>query len=292
MWHFMRILLRERGKECVASEPRGLTPPWVTAADNTGNMLSMWFGWGVLSLSALPGVWLAAPWLLPRIWFELFVPLGFGAAGEVLALLGMAAILWGSLQALRQQRIKPLVAWSTVAQLGYMFLVFAIATGLSWSATLLHLTAHALAKAALFLAAGNIVLALGDDRLSSLRGASHGMPLTFFTVGLAGVSLMGLPPTGGFVAKWLLLQAAIDQEHWLAVVVILAGSLLAAAYLFPLLRHALTGTLKQTGEGAGRSLPLQLELPPLLLALLALLLGVLASWPLALLRPAMPLVLS
>lgn len=226
--------------------------------------------------------------LLLRIWFELFAPLGFAAAGELLALLGMLAILWGSTQALRQRRIKPLVAWSTVAQLGYLFLVFAIASAAAWSASLLHLAAHALAKAALFLAAGNIVLALGDDRLSSLNGSSNRMPLTFFTVGLAAVSLMGLPPSGGFVAKWLLLQAAIEQGRWLPVVVILSGSLLAAGYLFPLLRHGLAGTLKPPGQRSQQSLPLGLELPPLLLALLAILLGVTASWPGALLSMALP----
>ena len=226
--------------------------------------------------------------LLLRIWFELFVPLGLDGAGEVLGVLGIAAILWGSLQAMRQQRIKLLVAWSTVAQLGYLFLVFALAVELAWAGSVLHALSHGLAKAALFLAAGNIALALGHDQIHRLHGAAGKLPLTFFTVALAGVSLMGLPPSGGFAAKWLMLQAAIDGGRWPYVVAIIGGSLLAAGYLFPLLRHALAGTHDPRQRDEGRLLSWWLEIPPLLLASLALLLGLMALLPMSLLSGGMP----
>ena len=226
--------------------------------------------------------------LLLRIWFEIFYPIGLGGAGEVLGALGIAAILWGSLQAMRQQRIKLLVAWSTVAQLGYLFLIFALAVELAWAGSVLHALSHGLAKAALFLAAGNIALALGHDQIQRLHGAAGKLPLTFFTVALAGVSLMGLPPSGGFAAKWLMLQAAIEAGRWPYVVAIIGGSLLAAGYLFPLLRHALAGTHDPRQRGEGRLLSWWLEIPPLLLASMALLLGLMALLPMSLLSGGMP----
>ena len=225
--------------------------------------------------------------LLLRIWFELFVPLGVGLAGELLGLLGMIAILWGSLQAIRQQRIKLMVAWSTVAQLGYLFLIFALASQMAWVGTLLHALSHGLAKAAMFLAAGNVLLALGHDRIRGLHGAAGRLPVTFFTFAIAGVSLMGLPPSGGFIAKWLLLGAALDAGRWLYALVIILGSLLAAGYLFPMLRQALGGTHDPRHPHPQRSLPISLELTPLLLAVLALLLGLAAILPLSLLTPAL-----
>ena len=226
--------------------------------------------------------------LLLRIWFEIFYPIGLGGAGEVLGALGIAAILWGSLQAMRQQRIKLLVAWSTVAQLGYLFLIFALAVELAWAGSVLHALSHGLAKAALFLAAGNIALALGHDQIHRLHGAAGKLPLTFFTVALAGVSLMGLPPSGGFAAKWLMLQAAIEAGRWPYVVAIIGGSLLAAGYLFPLLRHALAGTHDPRQREGERLLSWTLEIPPLLLATLALLLGLMALLPMSLLSGGMP----
>jgi multicomponent Na+:H+ antiporter subunit D len=226
--------------------------------------------------------------LLLRVWFELFVPLGVGVAGELLGGLGIIAIVWGSLQAIRQRRLKRLVAWSTVAQVGYLFLIFALATEAAWTGTLLHALAHGLAKAAMFLAAGNVLLAFGHDRIRGLYGAAGQLPITFFTFAIAGVSLMGLPPSGGFIAKWLLLGAALDDGRWPYALAIVAGSLLAAGYLFPLLRTALAGSHDPRQQRPARLLPVALELPPLLLAMVALLLGLAAYLPIALLGPGMP----
>ena len=226
--------------------------------------------------------------LLLRIWFEIFAPLGVGLAGELLALLGLMAILWGSLQAMRQRRIKLLVAWSTVAQLGYLFLVFALYSEDAWHGTLLQAFSHGLAKAAMFLAAGNIALALGHDRIAGLHGAAGKLPLSFFAIALAGMTLMGLPPSGGFMAKWLLLQAALEGGRWLYVIGIIGGSLLAAGYIFPLLRHALSGTHDPRQHEGECLIPRWLEVPPLLLATLALLLGLLILLPIDLLGSGMP----
>ncbi|RRQ23073.1 oxidoreductase [Thiohalobacter thiocyanaticus] len=219
----------------------------------------------------------ASFYILVRLWLELFAPLAATAAtGQVLGLLGMAAILWGSWQALRQPRVKLLVAYSTVAQIGYLFLAFPLlsAAGLpdaaAWRAVLWLVLAHALAKAAMFLAAGNLLRFGGHDRITDLDCVAQRLPLTVAAFALAGVSIAGLPPTGGFIGKWLLLEAALLQGRWDLVTVMLLGGLLAAGYVFKVVGHFFTPAA--TRHEAQR-VPARMEWTALGLAVLALLLG-------------------
>jgi len=147
--------------------------------------------------------------------------------------------LWGSYRAIRVQRLKMLIAYSTVAQLGYLFLIFPLLSGAgALQAGVMQAFAHGLAKAAMFAAAGVLIKATGQDRVDGLAGAAERLPLTLFAFGLAGVTLMGLPPSAGFLAKWQLIEAALAQGQWLIVAVVLAGGLLAAVYVFRVLRQA------------------------------------------------------
>jgi multicomponent Na+:H+ antiporter subunit D len=175
--------------------------------------------------------------LIVRIWFDVMPGLPSMAAAQILGALGAAAIVVGSVVALRQARLKLMIAYSTVAQIGYLFFLFPLATGqtwngIAWTGGMLQLVAHAFAKAAMFLAAGLIGEAVGHDRIAELSGIGRVMPKTLFAFGLAGMSLMGLPPSGGFVAKAMLLTAAVGEGQWWWAVVILAGGLLAAGYVF------------------------------------------------------------
>jgi multicomponent Na+:H+ antiporter subunit D len=183
--------------------------------------------------------------LIVRLWFNVFATLPSAIPGAILAILGSAAILVGSVLALRQERLKLLIAYSTVAQIGYLFLMFPLASGPwaadAWSGGLMQALSHAFAKAAMFLSAGLVTESLGHDRIASLGGAGRAMPVTFFALGLGGLSLMGLPPSGGFAAKWLLLKAAIEAGQWLWAAVMLAGGLLAGGYLYRVLAPALSG---------------------------------------------------
>ncbi|HSM20628.1 MAG TPA: proton-conducting transporter membrane subunit, partial [Rubrivivax sp.] len=175
-------------------------------------------------------------YLLYRLWFWSAAGVDREAASLLLGLLGAGAILYGSAAALVQDQLKRVVAYSTVAQLGYLLLVFPLMNHASaWSAAGLQLVSHGLAKAGMFLAAANIVHALGSGRLDRLAGADKLLPASLFAFGLAGVSLMGLPPSGGFLAKWLLLEAAWATGGWGWIAVVLAGSLLAAGYVFRVL---------------------------------------------------------
>lgn len=217
-------------------------------------------------------------YLLLRFWFYLTPQPLLPEAAILLGMLGSIAIFYGSLQALRQTRLKLLIAYSTVAQLGYLLLLFPLAGSLGWAGTLLHAISHGLAKAALFLAAGNMLKRLGHDRLEDLGSANERLPLSFLTFALAGIAIMGLPPSGGFLAKWLLLQAALESGQWPWVVVILGGGLLAAAYVFRVLKLAFPQVSNTAAAAPEKPLSHLLQTVPLVLALLSLVLG-LASAP-------------
>jgi formate hydrogenlyase subunit 3/multisubunit Na+/H+ antiporter MnhD subunit len=150
-----------------------------------------------------------------------------------------------------------------------------------WTGGLMFLLSHAAAKAAMFLAAGSIQRAAGHDRIRDLDGITHVLPVSAFTIGLAGISLVGLPPSAGFVGKWLLLGSSLEQGQWWWVVVILGGSLLAAAYMIRLLSHAFTGT---PDTRALRRVSWGMEWSALALALLSFGLGFAASGPARLLE--------
>jgi multicomponent Na+:H+ antiporter subunit D len=211
--------------------------------------------------------------LIVRLWFDVLPALPSAVPGAILATLGSAAILSGSVLALRQERLKLLIAYSTVAQIGYLFLMFPLGHGpwaaLAWSGGLMQAISHAFAKAAMFLSAGLVAESLGHDRISGLGGVGRAMPVTFFALGLGGLSLMGLPPSGGFVAKWLLMIASIEAGQWLWAVVMLAGGLLAAGYLYRILAPALSGDaalLKKAPQRSREAIALALALIAVLLA--------------------------
>lgn len=236
------------------------------------------------ALSAL--VVKASFYLLLRLWFWVFPEALTPAAGQFLGVLGGAAILYGSVQALRQVRLKLLVAYSTVAQLGYLLLLFPLAGLAGWQGAIYQVLSHGFAKAALFLAAGNVLHVLGHDRITALRGHGERLAPTLFAFGLAGVGIMGLPPSGGFLAKWLLLEAALDSGQWWWALVILAGGLLAAGYVFRVLRQAFLQA--ETDGGERKDLPRSMAFIPLILALIALGLGFAAAPILAILAVGPP----
>lgn len=230
----------------------------------------------------------ASYYLLLRLWLFVYGELPLATAAQILALLGAAALLYGSLQALRQRRLKLLVAYSTVAQLGYLCVALPlIIVGAieAYHGALYHALSHALAKAALFMAAGLVLRAYGHDRVSGLRGMATHLPLATFAVALAAASLVGLPPSGGFIAKWWLVAAALDSGQWGWALVILAGGLFSALYLFRVLGVAL---LQPQPEVTLRPISRGLELTALVLALLATLIGLRTLELLALLAPGAP----
>jgi formate hydrogenlyase subunit 3/multisubunit Na+/H+ antiporter MnhD subunit len=216
-------------------------------------------------------------YLVLRLWVDVLGG-GEGAGGgrwvaELLGVLGAAAVIWGSVLALRQERLKLLIAYSTVAQIGYLFMAFPLALAggaVAWTGALYLALAHGLAKAAMFLSAGNLLRFGGHDRIAELDSAVQRLPLTLTAFALAGVSIMGLPPSGGFIGKWLLLEEAFRQGRFVLAVVILLGGVLAAAYVFKVVGHAFTPAER---ERRLRAVAPAMEWSALLLAVAAIVLG-------------------
>ncbi len=187
-----------------------------------------------------------------RMWLWIFPGvLHTHVAGPLLGLLGAGAILYGSLLALRQDRLKLLIAYSTVAQLGYLFVFFALSmhpedVTPALQAVVFFALSHAFAKAALFMGAGVVQRTLGHDSLDRLAGCAQRLPQIVFSFGVAGVSLIGLPPSGGFVGKYLLIDTAIRERQWFWAGVLAVGGLLAGAYVFKILARAMADGLSPT----------------------------------------------
>jgi multicomponent Na+:H+ antiporter subunit D len=228
--------------------------------------------------AALSGLVVKASfYILLRLWLEV-VPAGNSTLANLFGVLGTIAVLWGGLQALRAKRLKLLIAYSTIMQVGYLFLAFPLANTAAWRGALYLLLTHALAKAAMFLAAGNILYFAGHDRIANLGRTAHHLPLTLAAFAVAGVSIIGLPPTGGFVAKWLMVEASLQSGQWWWAATMLLGSLLAAAYVFKVVGHAFT---KVEAPHVSQSVPAIMGWTALILAAASILLGLIAPWPLA-----------
>lgn len=225
--------------------------------------------------------------MLLRIWLGPGAPLLVPTVAQGLGVLGAAAIVWGGWQAIQHAELKMLVAHSTVAQLGYLFVAIPLlvdasdtARAFAWDGLMLQIVSHALAKSAMFLASGTLIAAVGSGKVVDLAGVSRHMPLALFAFGLAAVSLMGLPPSGGFSAKWLLLQAALAGGQWHWVAVLLAGGLLTAGYVFRVFR----ASFLQGAEDRFAATPLGWDVVALLLAFMAIVLGLLSTGPLDVMR--------
>lgn len=228
--------------------------------------------------------------VLLRLWLVAAPELASVPFAQLLGVLGAVAVFWGGLTALRAERVKVVIAYSTVAQLGLLLVAVPMVLDGSadaWLGAVLHAIAHALPKAAALLAAGLLAWTLGGDTVDRLVGAVVRRPLATFALGLAALSLVGLPPTGGFVAKWYLVVASISTGQWWWAATIVVGSLLTAAYLGRLLQRCFT----DTGEDAdrGREPTRGTDLVALGLAASGLLLGLYPAQVLDLLQVAAPL---
>jgi multicomponent Na+:H+ antiporter subunit D len=211
-----------------------------------------------------------AVYVMIRMVYIVF-PDGFAIAtpfDELFLILGAAGILLTSIYAIYQRDVKRLLAYSSVAQIGYMVLGIGFASTLGLTATLVHLFNHALMKAALFMAVGAIVYRVGSSRLENLNGLGRQMPWTFAAIFIAGLSLIGLPGTAGFISKWYLVLAALEQNAWVLVAIILAGSLLAVVYMWKIVETLYFRAPNTSAEhGAIKEAPLMLLLPTWILVI-------------------------
>ncbi len=183
----------------------------------------------------------------------------------VLLLPAVIAMFAGSFSAIFQRDIKRMLAYSSVAQIGYITLAIALASHAGIQAAMIHIFNHGLMKAALFCAMGCIFYRIGSTRIDQIAGLGREMPWTFAAIAAAGLSLLGVPLTAGFISKWYLVQAALQSDMWWLVVLIAVSSMLALVYVWRLV-EALYFKEPPPGRGTVAEAPLSMLLPTLLLA--------------------------
>jgi multicomponent Na+:H+ antiporter subunit D len=147
-------------------------------------------------------------------------------------------IIAASIIALRQDNLKKRLAYSTISQLSYVIMATAILAPLSIIGAVLHIAVHAFGKITLFFAAGSIYTASHKTEISQLEGIGRRMPWTMGAFAVGALSMIGVPPTAGFISKWYILHGAIDTGQMLAVSVIVISTLLNAGYFLPIIYAA------------------------------------------------------
>jgi len=172
---------------------------------------------------------------------------------EILIGLSIAAIVTASLVALWQADFKRLLAYSSVAQIGYITLGIGLATRDGLTAAVVHLFNHGITKGALFLLVGGIALRAGGVDFKRLQGLGRTMPLTCLGVTLAGLSLIGVPGTAGFISKWYLVLGALEAGYWWLAGLVVLTSLIAVAYVWRFVEAAYLSEPPAGAAGAGEA---------------------------------------
>jgi multicomponent Na+:H+ antiporter subunit D len=190
-----------------------------------------------------------AVYALLRVYFSIFGMNVFSALpiSELLLVLGLIAILSMSTVAIYQNNTKRLLAYSSVAQVGYMVIGISMVTVTGLTATILHLFNHAVIKGALFLALAAVFYRIKSVKVEDMAGLGKTMPFTMAAFVAAGFSLIGVPLTVGFISKWYLILGAFEKDWWLVAVLIIVSSLLAVIYFWKVIESAY---FKARPEGA------------------------------------------
>lgn len=210
-----------------------------------------------------------AVYLLIRIYFSVFGSGGLDFEGlpitEILVPFSLAAMFAASLIAVFEQNLKRMLAYSSVAQIGYITLGIGVATETALTGSLVHIVNHAIMKAALFMALGAVFYRVGTVRIDQLAGIGRKMPLTMGAFVIAGLGLVGTPGTAGFISKWYLAVGALDRGWWWLMALIVASSMIAVVYVGRVIE---TAWFRQPTEAIAEAKdpPLSMLVPLLLLA--------------------------
>jgi multicomponent Na+:H+ antiporter subunit D len=217
-----------------------------------------------------------AIYLLLRFFFGVLDPsLDFVSppVDDILMVASVAAMFLASLSAVFEGNARRMLAYSSVGQVGYITLGIAIANQDALTGAIVHLFNHAVMKAALFLAMGAIFYRIGSVKISDLAGIGRKMPFTTTAFVIAGLGIIGVPGTAGFISKWYLALGALESGNWLLVFLIVASSAIAVAYIGRVVEAA---WLREPSELAARATeaPLAMLVPIWVLALATLYFGI------------------
>ncbi len=155
-----------------------------------------------------------------------------------LVYLASFTVIAASVVALRQTNLKRLLAYSTISQLSYIVMAAAVLKPLSEVGAAVHMVSHAFGKITLFFAAGAIYVASKKTEIDQLHGIGRRMPWTMAAFTIGAMSMIGVPPTAGFVSKWYILGGALQAQHYLAVFTLIGSTVLNAVYFLPILYRA------------------------------------------------------
>ena len=199
---------------------------------------------------------------------------------EVLGWLAALGIILGSVMAIAQSDFRRMLAYSSVAQVGYIALGLSLGNFFGFIGGVLHIINHALMKSCLFLVAGGVKWKTGEHLIEKYAELGNRMPLTMGAFLVGALSMVGIPPTAGFFSKWYLILGALEKDLWLYVVVIVLSSLLNAIYFFRVIENAY---LKKApvagkeirGEKKKAELPIPMLVPLVVLGVSILLVGIL-----------------
>lgn len=195
----------------------------------------------------------------------------------VIGILGIAGILIGSIMAMAQYDFRRMLAYSSVAQIGYIAIGIAMGNLYGFVGAVLHVINHAFMKSSLFLVIGGIQHRFGEVNLYRLGGLNKKMTISTITVVLASLSMIGLPPTAGFFSKWYLMLGAYTGKQYFYIAVLVISSLLNAIYFFRIIEQMFVqreASLTEINPHKGKlGLPFEMILPIFVVGISILVLG-------------------
>lgn len=223
-----------------------------------------------------------AAYVIIRVLLTVFQPyylIEYLPVTTIIGWVSAAGIIFGSVMAIAQKDFKRMLAYSTVAQVAYIGLGIGLANPLGLIGGLLHIVNHAFMKTCLFLIAGAIRYQTGLQEIPRFAGLGRKMPLVMASLTVAALSMIGIPPTGGFFSKWYLILGSIEAQNWVFVAVIAASSLLTAVYFFRIIEKVFTapsGTVKAVEQA--KEPGMRILVPILILAVGVIVLGLINAF--------------
>ncbi|MGF7056604.1 complex I subunit 5 family protein [Brassicibacter mesophilus] len=197
---------------------------------------------------------------------------------DIVFILGNLGMILGSVLAIMQKEIKRIIAYSTVAQMGYVFYGIGLGNTAGITIAIFHIIGHAITKTTLFLSVGAMIEQTGKKKVDELKGIGREMPVTLGVFTIGALSMVGIPILPGFISKWNLALASIESGKILFLSTVLISSLLNAVYYFPIVINGYFGedNMKNNFAGSKRK-PIKELLPVLILTIGMLILGIVSS---------------
>jgi len=203
---------------------------------------------------------------------------------EIVLWLAAAGVMFGSIYAMLQADLKMMLAYSSIGQIGFIFLGLGLDQELAITGGLYHVMVHAITKAMLFMSAGVIIYTTGVRKIKDLAGIGRALPITMLAFTVGSASMIGLPGTGGLISKWYLALGALEAGRPLFVLVILASSLLNAVYYMPIIISAFMH--QGEFEYKVRPVPNMMKIPLIIGALAVIITGLLSRPVIVMLQEA------